>query len=768
MSGRAPRLALLLVFFVSGGCALVYEVAWIRMFSVALGTSAYSLCAVLASFMAGLALGSWGGGKIADWSREHLGLYVLLEIGIAAFVVVSPWLINIIYYGVAPAVSNPEVSLFWRVAMRVGLCFFVLLIPTTLMGATLPILSRLFVLRDEEAGQSIALLYFVNTIGAAVGSFLAGFVLIQSIGIRQTLFSAAAVNILLAVAVLILRSIWRKEVAIAEPISAAEGAHPVPAAGISHRLLLMAVGFSGFAALGYEILWTRVLTFFVGWTVYSYSIMLTSFLFGLAAGSAIYGVVLRRFGRSPAVLFAWIQVAAGIAAMLSVPLFGALEPMISLFRERGWATTFEQRIALKFIESFLIMLPATILLGASLPAAVNVARRGLERTGRTVGSLFAVNTLGAILGSVASTFVILPLIGGAREGVLLLTSAQVIVGAYLLFKAESVLKSGRNRIAALPVLILALGAAWLFNPGSPTLTQSHIYRNIYKNPTILYNRQGVTTTATVVETGDRSFRRLLINNVEVGNSDPGDSYFEIMSYHGLLVHPDPKDVFVVGLATGRTSDAVLSLPEVKRLDTVEISGEVIGALTYFFGDQPRLMTDPRSRVIREDARIYLMGTEETYDVIISDVLLSSTTGTTHLLSREFFEICRGRLKPGGIMVIAISVYASPISQTIFKTFASTFPHLSVFRHGSGERALDTIYILGSDTPIEADPDTVRRRFAYPDVNRFFNIRGPRDPETFLAGRLPPGRVPGLAGEQGALVDDHPHLEFMLRMLDKRL
>lgn len=742
MPGRGPFVA---IFFLSGACALVYEVAWIRIFAVGLGASAYSLCAVLAGFMAGLALGGLLASRTAARQADALRLYGLIEVAIAAAGFLSPAALEWLTHTVAPRIANPDLPLAFRASARFVLAAAALVVPTTLMGATLPVLARGSAREGETAGAGAGRLYAANTLGAALGAFLAGFVLLPHLGLRATLQWTAAANALLGALALALarRAAARDDLAAAIPVA---GAGP---------LALSVAGLAGFIALGYEVLWTRLLTFFVGWTVYAYATMLTAFLLGLGMGSALYRSLGPDRG-SPWRRVALLQVGTAFAAAASVPSLRLLTPFMARCLEAGLGASFDQRMLLKFLAALAVMLPSCVLLGATFPAVVDAADPGRAQVARTVGRVAASNTLGAILGTMCATFVLIPVLGEARLAVLVLAAANALLGVGLLAAGGD----RRPRLAPAALLALLAATLWLARPREEMIALTYLWRGL-THPTVLMSRQGVTTTATVVETGERErVRRLMVNNLEESCSDPRESFHELLALHGLLLHPHPEEVFVVGLGAGRTAAVALDFPEVRHLETVELSGEVIAALPYFDGPPPRLLSDPRSHVTREDARIYLLADRRRYDVIIEDFNFASTTGSTHLLSREFFALCRDRLRPGGLFVTEVTM-ADPISRVIARTLYTAFPRVSAFY----QPAIDVVFLVGSQGDLSPDPERIRERFAVAAVANPFRIMGVTEATSVLAARLPEERLQALMAGEVPVTDDQPHLDFALKGYD---
>lgn len=750
-SASVERTTFVLIFFLSGACALVYEVSWIRLFAVALGASAYSLAAVLAGFMGGLALGAALAARTTDRRRDALRLYALLELGVSVLGFLSPPVLQWLSETVAPRIADPGLPLALRASARFALATAVLILPTSLMGATLPVLARGFVREGEDASAETARLYSANTLGGALGAFLAGFVLLPSLGLRDTLRATAAVNAGLGAIALAmarrgpegLRRSW-----VDDP---QDGGWTERAA---QPFVIAIAALSGFIALSYEVLWTRLLTFFVGWTVYAYATMLTAFLLGLGLGSALF----RCSGRSGGPRWrrvALLQLGTGFAAAASVPALRLLTPFIERCLEAGYGVTFDQRMLLKFGMTLAVMLPACLLLGAAFPATVEAAHGRTRNVARTVGRIAAANTVGAILGTLCATFVLIPAAGDARLAVLALAGVNGLLGAFLL--AAEGRRTAWKPATALAILLACL---WLGRPREPMLSLAYLWRGLHR-PLVLYSRQGVTTTVTVVETAESApIRRLMVNNLEESCSDPRENFHELLALHGLLLHPRPEDVFVVGLGAGRTAAMALAFPEVRRLDTVELSGEVIAALPWFGGPSPRLLTDPRSHVFQEDARAYLLGLRRRYDLILDDFNLSSTTGSTHLFSREFFSLCRDRLRPDGLFVTEVTM-RDPIARTIARTLSAAFPRVSAYDYP----AIGVVFLVGSQAEPRLDPARARERFEVPAVRDPFRLAGVEDVLGMLSARLPERSLEELVAGARPVTDDQPHLDFALKGYD---
>ena len=405
-------MALLALFFFSGSSGLVFEVVWIRLLTTVLGNTVFAVSTVLTAFMAGLALGSYLGGRKIDRGYDPLQVYGCLEIGVG----VTGLGLTMVLDQTGPlsvwfhqALAGYPVLL---IVSRYAFCFVLLFVPTTLMGATLPVLGKTVVESKARVGLSIGRLYALNTFGAATGCFLAGFFLIGSIGLLKTAISAAAVSVAVGCLALLLRSRSRAAPGPGVDEPEVSPGRPRP---LVRRLVLAAFALSGFASLGYEVVWTRVLTRFLGNSVYAFSAMLTTFLVGLALGSLVLSPFVDRFKRRFAVLGA-VEIGVSLYVLLSICVYSwQLENLIA------FASPFPAWDAPpgRFLRTFIVLLVPTFLMGTTFPLAARAYVAELKCLGRNVGVLYSWNTVGAILGAAITGFVLLPLLGIANAMVIL-------------------------------------------------------------------------------------------------------------------------------------------------------------------------------------------------------------------------------------------------------------------------------------------------------------------------------------------------------------
>ena len=421
----------LLCFFVSGAAGLVYQVVWTRMLTQIFGNTTYAIATVLSAFMAGLAIGSYLFGKIADRGKNDFLLYGVLEAGVGLYGFAVPWLFALAQKAYGPIFGLNESYPFLFNLVLFCLSFVLLVFPTLLMGATLPVLSRFYVRSFSQFGRRVGDLYATNTLGAVIGCAAAGFFLIPTFGMRTTVYVAATLNLVIAALILIVDRLRDKK-----PIEfVAPTAAEVPETPAIHNspawlgwVVLVSFGLSGFASLVYENAWTRALTLVIGSSIYSFTTMLVTFLIGLALGGFIYA---RFFGqREPRLsTFGLIEMWVGLAALATIPLFERL-PLIFVRLLHGFGDTFTVFLYLQIFLSALVMFLPTILLGMTFPLVARLFTQSLYRVGSGVGSSYAANTVGAVLGAFAGGFILIPTIG-VQNAIIFAVVMNLLIGCVL-------------------------------------------------------------------------------------------------------------------------------------------------------------------------------------------------------------------------------------------------------------------------------------------------------------------------------------------------
>ena len=584
----------LFCFFFSGAAGLIYQVVWTRMLTQIFGNTTYAIATVLAAFMAGLAIGSYLFGQIADRGKNDFLLYGLLEAGVGVYGFAVPWLFAMAQKIYGPIFGLNETYPFIFNLVLFCLSFALLVFPTLLMGATLPVLSRFYVRSFAQFGRRVGDLYATNTLGAVIGCAAAGFFLIPTIGMRATVFVAAGVNLVIALLILIVDRLRKKELAAALTQVAAED-RPASGAEASPSwlpwILLISFGFSGFASLVYENAWTRALTLVIGSSIYSFTTMLVTFLIGLALGGFLYA---RFFGEREARLstFGLIELYVGLAAAATIPMFERL-PLIFVRLLQGFGDTFTVFLFLQMFLSALVMFVPTVLLGMTFPLVARLFTQSLYRVGSGVGNSYAANTVGAVLGAFAGGFILIPNIG-VQNTIIFAVILNLLIGCVLVFADPRMPLVPRFALSAvvlaLAVLVPLRLPRWDYHILTSGVT---IYYDRYeglptnslrleemKRDDVLYYREGLTTTVSVHRIPSSEYLYFKSNGKIDGSY--GDALSQLMtSYIPMLLHPKAEQALTIGLGSGMSAKALATFDTLKEIEVIEIEPAMIEASRFF-------------------------------------------------------------------------------------------------------------------------------------------------------------------------------------------
>jgi len=686
-----------LLFFLSGVTGLIYEVVWTRMFALTFGAKAFAISTVLAAFMAGLALGSFYFGRLIDRRGDPIKIYAFLEILIGIYALIMPLLIlllNKVYVGVYHQFSA---SFLTMSVIRFILSFIVLMVPATLMGGTLPVLSKFLATRLERLGLKVGSLYSINTIGGAVGCFVAGFVLIQLLGIRATIYVASAANLVIGIAALALRAsnyLGDQTDSQAQPVQQTDEISDSTAdRPFGVRLIVVAFGLSGFAALAYEVLWARVLSMILGTTVYAFSVMLTSFLCGLALGSFIFARIIDK-RRHLVLIFGGLQVAIGCFGVLSVFTFSKL-PIVFLKMFAALGNSWRDFTFIQFVLTFLIMLVPTTLMGAMFPLVSRIYTRQMKNLGRSIGNVYSANTVGSILGALVAGFFLIPFVG-LQNSIKFVAFINVFIGLVALVGSGLRLSGAlkwRVMAATVAGLLIFLVLVSFFSWDKKMLANGVYFRpNWFFNVdrqidvrvstnrlTLLHYTDGFDSTVAVFATGPE--RILVINGMALASNKRTDlTLLGMMGHMPALLHGAPETVLVIGLGAGVTAGMAAQHESVKRVDCIELERKVPSATEYFSRENRDILNDPKLNLIIDDGRNFLQKTTNKYDIITSDPIHPWLSGAGSLYSVEHFKSCKERLNKGGIAAQWLPLYEMPESdfKTVIKTFQSVFPHTTLW------------------------------------------------------------------------------------------
>lgn len=694
------RSFVIILFFLSGASSLIYEILWMRMFSQVFGSITTATATVLSAFMAGLALGSYLIGSYADrHPQSALRLYAYLEATIGVFGLSMPFLIKALYYFYGWVFANFGNDYHILDLSRFFLSLLLVLIPTTFMGATLPVLSKHFVFSHRTLCRWVGVLYGVNTFGAVAGSFISGFFLIEWLGLTWTIRTAAFMNFAIAALAIMLAGFRRNELdsdASAPADEAADSGAVGETMGDGVRKLLLVVCFgAGFTSLAFEVIWARMLVFILDSTVYAFCTMLTSFLFGIALGgfliSALYGKI-----KSDLRWLATIETLIGISGLATIFVLARLPVINELLRGivsrvyyGGWAGI----VAVRFVEAFCIMLVPTILMGMAFPLICKIYTTSINRLGGSIGTVYAMNTFGAVLVWVAQ---------------------DALANLY-----------------SMP------------EPGSR----------------LVHYHEGKSGTITIhAYPGEE--RVISVNGTNVAGTQFGLRTTQKLQAHvPMLVHGRAKKVLQIGFGSGESCH-VLSMYPVERIDLVEIDANVLKASDEFFGDLNQgIVRHPKFNPIIMDGKNYAVLTDEKYDVIMNDSTFPGKSGSASLYTQDYFQACRNLLNEGGVMSSWVPFELLPVDfQNIVKTSQSVFPNTTLWLANNcrNKHAL----LLGTVGPFQVDFDRVAELMEIQGIRDDLDEIRLADPYALLGSLSLDPRAAKRYSEQAPISsDEYPILEF---------
>jgi len=722
VTARRPlgRSALFAIFTLSGFSGLIYESIWSHYLKLFLGHAAYAQTLVLTVFMGGMALGAWLAARWSPKMRNLLLAYALVEAitGTIALVFHPVYVASIgfTFDSVIPALDSAAAihSVKWAIAA-------LLILPqSVLLGSTFPLISGAIVRRfPDRPGATLAMLYFTNSLGAALGVLTSGFLLIGWVGLPGTVVTAGVINLVIALLV------WRKSGPEAAPPATPVAVADTQFAQLTRRILWAAF-LSGAAAFIYEIAWIRMLSLVLGSSTHAFELMLSAFILGLAFG----GLWIRRRIDSlarPLVTLTTLFALMAFLGVCTLPTYGYTFELIG-----AAVRNFPQTDAgygyfnlLSHGVAALVMIPTTFIAGMTLPVMTHVLLRSSDE--RAIGRVYASNTVGAIAGVLLAVHLLLPTVG---------LKGTVIAGALLqlcialLFALRQIetpdWKFPRAALATASVFVVLIA---LFVHLDPMRMASGVYRRgqtrLPEEASVVFLRDGKTATVTlqrqseVVIIATNGKPDASINMGAPGNPSADEITMAMAAALPLALHPAPRRIANIGLGSGLTSNVVLASPEVRRLDSIEIEPAMAqGAKLGFEPRVKRLFEDPRSQIHFEDAKTFFSASREGYDVIISEPSNPWVSGVATLFSDEFYAQVVRHLKPNGLLVQWIQIYETDVTvaASIFKALAPHFDDYEVY-------ATDNANILIVATPHGALPALSKDLFAVPALAAELRLTG---------------------------------------------
>jgi len=771
---KTIRSVILPLFLVSGATGLIYEVTWTRSFGVVFGNTVFAVSTVLTAFMLGLAIGSWLFGKAADRSRNPLGLYAVLELLIGVYAFAFPAILKTTDLFYIWLFRSYEPGFYSLSIVRFIISVVIVSLPTVLMGGTLPVLCRLWVApssRDslhEQTGRSVGFLYAINTFGAVAGSFLAGYFLIRLLGVSTTVYVAAVANVVIGVTAMVLSRLIRrygaydkKAAGVRRPKAQPEHPEPVAAGGIEPAatrglIVLSAIAVSGFCALALEVLWTRVLVFVLGTSVYAFTCMLTCFIFGIAVGSVVCSRFLVTKIKNPVFALGIIELLIAIFVLGSVPLLASLWHIDFVFISEvvGTRTSFARDIVAHFLDTLVVVLVPTALMGMVFPIAVKAFAPSLQAIGRKVGQVYASNTIGCVVGSFIAGFVMIPFLG-LRDSFILVITIQFLLASVLTLLAEK-----HRLLLGIPSVILS---AVVIVGALAKMPRDIFVRtmNTYHYPSkIVFIKDDATGTITVHDLPDGD-RFIAADGVDVAGVDLMlRTTQKLQGYVPLILHENPRDVLQIGFGSGETCGIGLAFGgEDFRYSIVEICPGVFEAGQYFEQINRGSYKNPKLRKIIMDGKNFVKLTNEMFDIIMNDSTYPGTTGSSALYTYDHFMQCRKHLNPGGVLSCWLPIDLRPEDlQVIVKSFQAAMPNCSLWM---ANNCLNKHAVLvGTLSPMRIDFQRVKKVVERPDIATDLaeiNIHSIYDfLDCFVVGE---NGIRTIAADSPLNTDDKPYLEF---------
>ncbi len=747
------RGVLSILFFLSGACGLIYEVLWTRLFSSALGHTYLSISIIVASFMFGLFAGSWLIGRSIGKCQNELIWYAILELVIGSYS-----LLFLLFTGFTETVFNALYAILGKMDLLYSSGKFMItlsfiFIPTSAMGATLPLIVQYFTKNRKNFGENVSLFYSINTIGGAMGALAAGFYVIENFGVRRGLMLTSGINI--AIGLIVFFLLRRKNTQVIYSDDAANY-------GVDERkklsakqtakenkiLYLSAAGLSGFTALSYEMIWTRGLEFLIHNSTYSLSVILFVFLVGIAIGSYVAKKNIKK-SKHLHYLYGLMQIFLGLYAIFTLYLLYSFsytdifqKNVIDIIYDYSYNWLWE--IVIYALICCLMFLIPTILMGILFPFINELSfKKVINESGKTVSAVYAINTIGAIAGPLITSFFLLPAFG-IKTSILLISLVNLMLGIIFIFKANLKVVSTLSISTALFFFALGLSfeGQYLFG------------RKEQKEDRVLFYKEGLMSTVKVYEQNKSLY--MSIDGVSIASNHSTLLKKEKLIAHlPFFVKSDIKKILAVGLASGISVGSMALHRNVENIDCVELIKSVFSAAKYFSEDTYDIFNNKKINLIYDDIYAYMKFHNEKYDLISSDGKLGPLyRGNTIMLSSEYYELCKSRLTKEGLFIQWIPII-TPYQElrVLLETLKRSFKYMSLFYFYPTD-----IFMLASESPIILDKSHMDDVFSDETIKRELERFDIRDSFSILSSFI--GVYVSVSGETSRINSfDTPLLEF---------
>ena len=739
MRNIKPILGLIFVFSCASG--VLYEVIWARQLILFFGSPVFAVSTVLSAIVGGLGLGSFYFRRLADREKRPLHLYAFLGVGIGIFALIFPTLLDILNAITVLVYRGLGVGFYLLSWIRFVLSFVILLVPSTLMGGTLSLLGRSA--KERCAGFRADRLFTINMLGAGIGCIAAGFFLIQLLGVQHSVYLGVAINLVLAGVAFGLDRSWSEtSVDVQQDVSDESGISPTEE---MWRPLLWIFAVAGFCAMAYAVLWTRILSSFLGNPTYAFSVVLTAVLFGIAVGSFLFAAIARRI-QSLVNLFGLVQVGVGLSVVALIPAFGNLYGI-----SRGLQAAFGIGRVWEFVAGIFLMIVPTILIGASFPLVARIYADAKSRSG-----IYSFSTIGVLLGSLCAGFILIPLIG-VRPSLLLTAGFNTVIGCALILRntEKSQLFSGTAIGGA--ILTVGVGLMVVLWGHSPPFLKSSTFWAQRMNDTLAQYTETIDVNIATF-TDDQGFHRVYVDNDEIADtSRRGSVVHRIIAHLPLLLHPNPERALVLGFGMGVTSHTMTQHDV--RVDAVENPKGLIETSRKHFADvNYNILDSSLFNHTFNDERNYLLMTPKRYDVISVGAFhpLASSRGS-NLYAADFYRWCRRILTEDGIICQWIPLKRVPEThlKMVVRTFIEVFPNTTIWYKYTPDFAV----LIGTPERLRINYERFMEKAQRPRIHEALagdDLDGMSLVDSFLMGEK---AVRAYVGDGQIHTDNHPRLEF---------
>jgi spermidine synthase len=678
------------IIFLTGLTALVYEICWVRQATLIFGVSIFAYSAVLTAYMGGMAIGNYLFGKIADNSRNLPQLFATLQVGLAVTGVLALFLLSglsEIYISLVQLIHPNKIAI---TLIRLILALVAMTPPAIFIGGMMPVMTRSHAYRNGLVGHDVGRVYFINTLGSVVGCGMTAVFFIRWFGLCETIILAAGINVLLGV--IIFQSSRKISIQKYEQRKTSKSSfrHKKPSSTLTN-FVLYTYAISGFTALGYEIIWARIISLHTVGAIYSFSVMLTVFLSGLTLGG-FFGTRWLRQRTADIKHFSILEIGIGTLVLVVLPVFSqinrlSLEAFFGTYRI-GTQIIFESML------SFITLFPVTVLIGMVFPVASSLyTSEKSGQVGFSIGKVISLNTLGSILGSLLTGFILIPAFG-LQLSTFILASLNVLIGAAAswIFLTKEIQLRFASMVAILVIILLGI-----FLPTKKYLGYWESVRDV-----LVFYEEGVETTVAVFSAGSENPKFSTVNGrVEVPTDVLSMRAFYLLGHLPAILMPDAQNALMLSFGNGIATGA-LATHEVPKIDVVELAPEMIHAAEFYTEENRNILNYPGLGIHIEDARNYLLQTDLHFDIITTDATHPANSSSWTLFTKEFYQDVKDHLEVDGIFLQWVPIHSLSINDyiSILRTFQDTFPNATLW------------YTGGSHTLLLATPENLTPEFIH--------------------------------------------------------